>query len=471
MHLLLAEKSNMDVRVDVAEHPEPAMALRRFERGNRKAVIFKWIGGAAFVVSMFSVLAVASKSGSISQKALRRSATSLDQAAVRTPAGKKDICLEEFSRHGRAECLQPLLEAYYEHGNGGAVTSHCPNLGLLFAGEKCRNCPWDTVAPSSIRKNTTFHAAGKECRVADHVQIYTDKEELFKTYYRASIAVSLIIAALSVLGISSGKQVIVLGHSVHEAVYLGFFWFAFNWCAIVWARTQDFRIYCESLSAIFTDQAARYIAYATVLYVSISRCLHLPSRILQTGTTSSWASFVSEVFVHWSFKPGRERVLASVVSLLTTFVVIVFIVPLFFQYDVGSNEAASLCLAGYRDYVMGAIQVSKLVLQSLSVVVYALGPQRSQCGRIARFAALAIIMVLSFGVLCLTFTDMYKPLGVSALFSRARDSQIAFDFTEAIHAIVVALFGLLEPFRVKSPVSSEGIAGRDRNDAAIDYGQ
>lgn len=105
---------------------------------------------------------------------------------------------------------------------------------------------------------------------------------------------------------------------------------------------------------------------------------------------------------------------------------------------------------------MGAIQVSKLVLQMLSVVIYALGPQKNRFRRRLRFFGLCFILISSCVELCLQFTELYKPGVGSALFPRTPNSYIATPFHELVHAIFIALLGLLEAWRTTSRVVQTG---------------
>lgn len=126
----------------------------------------------------------------------------------------------------------------------------------------------------------------------------------------------------------------------------------------------------------------------------------------------SWVSFVSEAVAKWKSKSRRERVVAAAVVLLHCLVLIVFLISVFVSSNLASRisrKNCSACSGGQRDYFMGAIQLAKLLLEMLSVVIYALGPQKSRFRRRLRFHALGAILFSSFVVLRLTFSDLLPP--------------------------------------------------------------
>lgn len=456
-----------------AQHPQPAGAARHLPNSHQsmgKCCAIKVLCVAVFCVC--SVALVEGKAGVTFHEEIIDLAEGLGNMAIginrtaeedrRKSPPEMDLCLKKCTYYERAECLQPLMEMYFLRyvynqtrsglKRGQFLSALCPNLGMLLAQYECQNCPWNLVDPSSDLSRALFHAAGKECRVVDHVEFYADIETLRRVWYRASIAVALMILVLSVLGITSGKQVKVLGKKAPEAAYLGIYWSVFNWCTIVWARTQDYLSHCESLSTILSDSTTRYVAYATVLFVSISRCVKLPSNIdeiRESRSNDSWMSLVSEVFANWERKSRRKRALSVVVVILVFLMLTAFGLPLVVSYEVGNRKAPSVCSGGGKDYAMGVIQMSKLVLQTLSVVIYALGPQKSRFRSRLRFLGLVSVLLSSFIVFSLTFTKLYKPLGLSTLIPRALDSDIATPFHEVVHAIFIALLGLLEPWRME----------------------
>lgn len=475
----------METSVEIVGLPRPAAPARGCRSAKRNecevsSIVCKAVCVAALIFSLCTILLASGQSHTVSRKEKSRDAIPLGSTAIRInmavkQAGgnsslERDVCLKKSSNLEQAACIQPLLEAFY----GRQVTELCPNLGLLLAHHECSNCPWDQVNPSSnvSLTGTSFHTPGRECSVANHVKPYSKWSNVDAMYQGPLYLVALIVVVLSILGIASGTRVKVLGIPVPEAVFLAIYWTVFSLYVGFWARSQDFLIYCKSWIDAAADAGPIAVLYGTVLFVSGIRCLKLRSHADETSrnlSSSSWWSFLSAVFTDWKITSRKTRVLAVLVAMLPSFVLLCFGVFHLFVIPVGSEEWTNRCFAGYKDYAMGAIQVSKVVLEALSVVIYAFGPQKNPFRQKLRFLVLSIILATSLVLLGLTFTNLYKQLGLSAMFPRAMDTAIAGPFTEAVHAIVITLFGLLEPWRIETAVGENGDKeGNDGDEEPVD---
>lgn len=71
--------------------------------------------------------------------------------------------------------------------------------------------------------------------------------------------------------------------------------------------------------------------------------------------------------------------------------------------------AAVLCVSISRCLKLRSIQYSKVVLETVSVVIYALGPQKNAFRRKVRSWTLVVISLSCHFVFFLNFTDWYKP--------------------------------------------------------------
>lgn len=365
----------------------------------------------------------------------------------------KDHCLQKPTNFERAECLQPILEMYY----GSEMSLSCPNLGLILSHDCCVGCPWNLAEPSSNMSVavSSFHKAESSCNIAEHVKIYANLDSIFGTHITSLSIAALITLGLSVAGFTSREQVTVLGHHVPEAFFLGIHWLALNVCFFLHFRASDFTIFCESMRESWLNRPTLTVLYGTGLYVSVSRCFKMPSNVdapRDDAHHSSWAVFVAETYAQRESKTRRQRILALVAASLPCLVFIVFLVTGAVYFEVGDRTAPGRCSPGYKDYAMGAIQISKIFIETWSILVYAIGGfVNDPFYKRLRKISLEMIIFASLVIFSLNFTPWHRPNSLSStLFSRVQDRQIAGYFTEVFHAFAIAVLGWLEPYRIEA---------------------
>ncbi len=240
---------------------------------------------------------------------------------------KKDECLTFTTVKGRSECLQFLLEMYY----GSEITLPCPQLPLILAYYNCTGCPWDKT-PSTLRKNYTLPLPRtsfmKQNQVADWLitLLYMAHGILYLTMFATrGVLLSLLVLVLSAFGISSGSgggimpPVKVLDWNIPEYVYLGVLWWLFNTYNILAARAEDYYLFCESQASYYEYENVAGIVYATVLFISVSRCFRLssgPKVADDDPEESSWLSFVLGVMRDRAQRAFPKVILATCVTFL-----------------------------------------------------------------------------------------------------------------------------------------------------------
>lgn len=155
------------------------------------------------------------------------------------PEKDKDSCLQEVTFHGRADCIQPVLETYY----GKTFSISCPGFSLTLVQYGCRECPWDRINPEKLPeigkfklplrpKKLFFKSVAKTCNIAKHVEQYGTR---FPLGYvpMLGIIVSVLFSIISTLGAFAtfGREnstlVSVFGLGLPEYMYLGFLWLVF----------------------------------------------------------------------------------------------------------------------------------------------------------------------------------------------------------------------------------------------------
>ncbi len=191
----------------------------------------------------------------------------------------------------------------------------------------------------------------------------------------------------------------------------------------------------------------------------MSRCLRLPyftgpPRANETQEKSSWYKFVVETFKGRNHYSRNRKVLASIIVAMSSLFIAIFIFDHMTGDVIDKSRAISLCVAGERDIAMGLIQYSKLVLEFLSVTIYAIGPNEplwtspGQPHFTLRHGALALFMYLSWilALVCI-FTGLHRPTGHSMFIPRILDQDISTPMVEIAHINAISLLGLLERWR------------------------
>jgi len=114
------------------------------------------------------------------------------------------------------------------------------------------------------------------------------------------------------------------------------------------------------------------------------------------------------------------------------------------------------CFYGDRNVSIGAIQYSKLILELLSITIYAFGPSKIRWRFGLRFFSLCFILVCSIiiGIVQLDPT-IYNLSSISTTFPRVLDADVAGTFTELSLVSVISLMGILEPFRIGLPTDDK----------------
>ncbi len=272
--------------------------------------------------------------------------------------------------------------------------------------------------------------------------------------YKMGVILGLLVLVLSAFGISSGSKrgimspVEVLDRPVPEVLYLGALWLLYLIYDIFSSRSTDYFLFCDSLASLYTSYAVIDTVYAVVLFISVSRCFRLssgPKTSDDDPEESSWLSFVLGAVHDKAQRSVPKVILATCVAFLPSALCCVFLWQYMFETRIGNQAEESYCLAGQKDVAMASIQISKVLLEIISVVIYAFGPQRGPWRR----TALKIAMLCSWILFAFMLPPhgRYKPHGISTVIPRLYNTDLATDFVEITHITVVALLGILEPFR------------------------
>lgn len=112
----------------------------------------------------------------------------------------------------------------------------------------------------------------------------------------------LLTFGFSILGVSAGDRVTVMGKHVPEIVYLGSHWICLKASFILHLRAWDFTIFCESSRDRFVAVNLRCIS------ICVSKCLYDGSIVGRR-----WAVFTSETLAQRKSKTVREKLTATVV--------------------------------------------------------------------------------------------------------------------------------------------------------------
>ncbi len=196
-----------------------------------------------------------------------------------------DPCLEVATNKAQSECLQPVLETYYDK----LFTTACPGFSLVLAQYECTGCSRARIGPSKVSqveninlplqpKRLFFHNASADCRTSDHVMAYRELRTVIDFVYKIGLIVSVLLVLISAVGAYSVSQDGVLKPAkifrvnAPEALYLA--------CLLITsdiADINDYYRYCETLSSIYTQSQIVIVAYASMLSISLTRCVRLPN--------------------------------------------------------------------------------------------------------------------------------------------------------------------------------------------------
>lgn len=372
---------------------------------------------------------------------------------------QSDICYSsERTLKAQAECLQSLIEFYY----GNYFTRTCPDFPQVLAGEQCIGCPWGRLNITAIPKlNETdflvFPDIKSSCAIAQHVDPYYSYENTVERVMVPALIGGLLVAfCIGMLQIDE-IPVRVFSFSFPEPVFLVLIWILAEVGFLLLLSSQDHIEVCDSVTAVLALQVADGLSYAIIIFLTLRRCLRMEVTIFP-GYLSSWSSFLWEDTAE--LNPPYRR-LQNVFRFCYFFVPIVLVVLFVLDYMEGpkfgdrKNEE-SVCLYGsIRDVSFGAIQYSKLVLETLCVFIYAFGPSEKKRRYYVRYCFLWLIFIVCVIVFFLqTNRTLYNPFSLSTTIPRVLDKLVAGQFMELAYAAVLCFMGIFEPFRIGWPTNT-----------------
>ena len=378
-----------------------------------------------------------------------------------------DYCLSKKTMLERSECIQVLLEAYF----GMHIAVSCPSLSLTFSVEECWGCPWNKITPDMVLNDTrslplpssSFSTAKSSCNLANHVSSasYTGFGSLLEVCVNGAALVAIFTLTLTLLG-ASLKRTSIFGITIPESLYLGLLWVCYGLYIIFSGKAVLYQIKCDNINSSFDTWTSNYCVVITVYAVSLFRCFHLSTHATCNCCESSWVSFIASTFRNRKQRSRKSHLFATCFTLLPVLLIIDFLVEIFKYIEIG--EYRSICYLGLSDDYTGYIQLSKIVLDTVCVVIYATKRSKIHWLRVMRYIALLTIFILNITVFGIMFTNHYNPAASTMLIPGLLDAYLAYHFVGCIHVFIVASLGLFEPLRIRLEKTRNCISGKNNGE-------
>ncbi len=406
-----------------------------------------------------------------------------------------DACFKP-SQKATAECLQQLIESYY----GKSFTKYCPDFPQVLAESRCAGCPWDRLDPEKINpdiaeeyraaSNTTelFHEPNANCSISEYVHGFGSYEGVAKYVSGWAItgSIPILFSTGAILQYTSGSSGLsrpsFFGWEVHEWMFMGAVWASFNVGIVILSISEDYYRFCDTAASNLSLVITRDLSYVILIYYSLCRCRQLlflgPEKrrrakqetLSTTGrkkypldasnaaqyihySSTSWYTFVSDKEgMPWREYIRSKKAVAlcavygsSFIIQLLSFAEIYGLSIINFDYEQGP----SICSLPSVDVSTRAIAIAKLTFEPLAHIVYSFGSStRNKVVHCIRYVVLAFMALSCIALLFLMqLKSFYRHYNEVFLVWRVPLWSTVSRFTEISHALVISMFGLLEPLR------------------------
>ncbi len=374
-------------------------------------------------------------------------------AAYLLPGNKTDYCYDKPYISNRAECVERLVTLYYGYG----FPAFCPNSVYILAREKCKGCPWDkinvnAITPAISRKlnrSELFHPPAPSCSLAGYLDdTFSSDRFLYLSFFGFAIPMfsAMFLAKIDANG--SPTTPLVFGSRLKEPIYFVFLWLLFFVGLGMSSAGHEAYDFCHDSLSLVSLAIGDWINFAVMLWTSLWRCRYLEAQD-QSQEIRSWALYRGSVRYRASSVWSR-RLVDSACGAGPALIILSVV----FNKKFKKVLQPSGCHVGsYESISYGLIEYSKIMIGTLAVGFYSVGPPLSPVLFYIRYSVLAFIMLVSVCFLFVMCLPVYEPQCLSKLIAHVTDCEISGPLHAglAAHSFAVALLGVAEPLRLGWP--------------------
>lgn len=360
------------------------------------------------------------------------------------PENQTDICLNEPWFKNRDECLQILLEAYYE----AHIAKLCPSL--VHKVSDCSKCPWYRLNSTLVEKlkpnrSVLFRkdeTVPDSCHLAKHAELYKEFENHKRSvegYSFLGTVLMALAASLNTLNISGQvPRLVFKGYALPEPAFVFLVWTLFDTGLIVLARADDYLLVCESETSSLILYISRDIGYIWMILASFQRVWRVEASF-GNPEARSWSKYVNSTC--------HEGFLKRKVCLAVYYTSVPLVLGALLVEGAAFDVELDICFAGTRDIQFGFVQYGKLIIETFALTVYSFGASPTRKKFWFRFAVLLFLAVVSFCLSILGFLFRTTSMTIPQVF----DTSVAFNISEAFHTFSLVLLGTFEALRSGLP--------------------